>query len=113
MSIPAQVFDTGVQHERTALAWERTAIAIMVNGVLLARYAADDGHWVLAFIGLAETIFGSGVLVWAGFHYQQLHGPLRTGQSVVHPTSARVVGAATLTFIAASLVLAVLLTLTP
>ena len=105
---PSEVFDVGVQHERTALAWERTAIAMLVNGILLARYAAEETHWVFASIGLAETIAGGGILIWAGFHYDQLHGPLRAGESVVHPTSTRIVGGLALLFIGASLLLAVL-----
>ena len=36
---PERVFDLALQHERTALAWERTAIAAMVAGVVLARSA--------------------------------------------------------------------------
>ena len=40
---------------------------MIVNGVLLARYAAEDTHWVIAFIGLAETAAGGALLIWAGF----------------------------------------------
>ena len=107
-SKPGEVFDPGVQHERTALAWERTAIAIMVNGVLLARYAAQDTHWTIAFMGLAETVAGGGLLVWAGLHYEDLHGPLRSGQSVVHPTSTRIVGTLATFFMGVSMLLVIL-----
>ena len=31
---PSTVFDAGLQHERTALAWERTAISTMVRPML-------------------------------------------------------------------------------
>ena len=108
---PSEVFDVGVQHERTAMAWERTAISMLANGVLLARYAADSAHWTIASIGFAQTVAGSGILLWAGFHYDQLHGPLREGESVVHPTSARIVGALAVLSIGAALTLAILVTL--
>lgn len=55
--------DPGVQPERTALAWRRTAFAVLVNGALLLR-AAANAHaaslWMAALLvvtaGLA--IFG-------------------------------------------------------
>jgi uncharacterized membrane protein YidH (DUF202 family) len=108
---PARTFDTGLQHERTALAWERTAISIMVTGIVFARYAASDSHIVVAFVGLLLTAFGSGVLVWAGWHYEDLHGALRQGDDVVHPTAARLVGLATVAASGLGLALAVLITL--
>lgn len=95
---PDESFDSGLPHERTALAWERTAVAMMVAGVILARYAAQVSHPTWALVGLAQTAFGGAVLVWAGFHYDDLHGPLRRGTPVVHPTAARLVGLAAVGF---------------
>ena len=51
---PDTVFDRGLQHERTALAWERTAIAAMVAGVLLGRYASEALHPTFAVVGIAQ-----------------------------------------------------------
>lgn len=34
-----QILDAGAQAERTALAWQRTAIGLVVNGVLLVRWS--------------------------------------------------------------------------
>ncbi len=107
---PNAYFDPGVPHERTSQAWERTPIVLIVNGILLTRYAADTAHWSIAIIGLAEAAAGAGLLVWAGLHYNQLHGPLRAGTPVVHPTSLRIVGALTVTFTGTSLLLAALVT---
>lgn len=104
---PDQVFDEGLQHERTALAWERTAIATVVAGVLVARYAAQALHVAVALVGLAQVAVGAGLIVWAGRHYDDLHGPLRAGQSPVHPLAARLVGLTTIVFCAAALVIAV------
>lgn len=91
-SRPVESFDDGLQHERTALAWERTAISLMVAGILLARFTAIDHHVALSAIGLAVTVFGGAVLVWSSAHYEALHGQLRDGDPIVHPTAARTVG---------------------
>ena len=106
---PDSVFDQGLQHERSALAWERTAIASMVAGVLMARYAAESLHYSFAAIGIAQVVVGGLVLLWASRHYDDLHGPPRSGQSPVHPTAARVVGLSTIAFVGAGLVLSVVI----
>lgn len=108
---PDRVFDAGLQHERTALAWERTAIATMVAGALLGRWAAEDAAPLFGVLGIAQVAFGAALLAWSGSHYEQLHGPLRAGDSPVHPTAAWVVGVATTIGIGASLALAVWVTL--
>lgn len=106
---PDSVFDAGLQHERTALAWERTAIASMVAGVLMARYAAQSLHATFAFAGIAQVVVGAVVLVWTGRHYDDLHGPLRAGDSPVHPTAAQIVGLTTIVFSGIALVLAIVI----
>lgn len=106
---PTTVFDPGLQHERTALAWERTAIASMVAGVLMARYAAGELHPSMAAIGIAQVVFGAVLLVWSARHYDDLHGPLRAGASPIHPSAARVVGMGAIIFTGAGLVLAVII----
>lgn len=106
---PETVFDQGLQHERTALAWERTAIATMVAGVLLARYAAEALHFGFAFVGLAMVVHGAGLLLWSARHYDELHGPLRAGESPIHPLAARVVGIGAVLFTGAGLVLSVVI----
>lgn len=84
----------------------------MVSGVILARYTARDAHISLAFAGLLQTAVGGAVLVWASWHYDDLHGPLRDGAGIVHPTAAKLVGRATVAFSGVGLTLAVLITLT-
>lgn len=97
MMRPDTVFDPMLQHERTALAWERTAIATMVAGTLFARRAADL-HFALAIIGIAQVAAGAALLIWTGLRYEQLHAPLRRGENPAHPTAARLVGLATVAF---------------
>jgi len=106
---PTTVFDPGLQHERTALAWERTAIASMVAGVLMARYASLSLHFVFAFIGLAQVAAGAGLLLWSAQHYDELHGPLRSGDSPIHPKATQVVGVGAILFTGAGLMLAVII----
>jgi uncharacterized membrane protein YidH (DUF202 family) len=107
MPRPDRVFDRMLQHERTALAWERTAIAAIVAGALLARHAVDV-HVALAAVGIAQLASGAALLVWAGYHYDALHAPLRSGQSPVHPRSARLMGITTIVFTGAATVIAIL-----
>ena len=106
---PTAVFDVGLQHERTSLAWERTAIASMVAGVLLARYAAESLHFVFAFVGLAQVVVGAAILLWSGQHYENLHGRLRAGETPVHPTAARIIGVGSIVFTGFAAALAVLI----
>ena len=112
-SRPTSVFDRGLQHERTALAWERTAIASMVAGVLMARYAAASIHVLFGAVGVAQVVFGAVLLVWSARHYDDLHGPLRAGVSPVHPGAARVVGVGAIVFAGTGLVLAAVIATTP
>lgn len=86
----------GLQHERTTLAWERTAIATMVAGVLLARWAAESSMTWFAGFGIAQVMFGSGLLVWSS-----------TSDST-RPAATRVVGLATTAGIGGALVLAII-----
>ncbi len=103
--------DEGLQHERTALAWERTAIAMMVAGVVAARYLAQSLHVVFAIVGLAQVVVGAALLIWSGKHYDETRGPLGPDESPVHPTAARLVGLTTIAFTGAAAVLAISITL--
>ena len=109
---PTAVFDAGLQHERTSLAWERTAIATMVAGLVLSRFAATEGFWLLAAGGMSQVVFGAVLLVWSGAHYEELHGVLRSGTDVVHPSATRWVGIATIVATGAGLVAAVVVAVT-
>jgi uncharacterized membrane protein YidH (DUF202 family) len=39
---PTEVYDLASQLERTAMAWQRTALALGLNGALLLRYAVTE-----------------------------------------------------------------------
>lgn len=91
MTRPERIVDANVQHERTSLAWERTAVAVMVAGVFLARAGAKVVP-VLSIPGIALVLSGAVLLVWSGRHYDDLHGRVRDGTAAVYPEVARVVG---------------------
>lgn len=109
---PSAVFDSGLQHERTSLAWERTAISMMVAGLVLSRFAATEAFWLLAAGGMAQVTFGAVLLVWSGVHYEELHGTLRRGADVVHPSATRWIGLATIAGTGAGLIAAITATVT-
>ena len=82
-----RVFDTGLQAERTALAWRRTALAMAVSAVGAGRLAAPvlgPLALVVAGLGLLQAV----VLAGASWRrYRTVHGSL-----VVHGTLAMVRG---------------------
>lgn len=101
----------GLQHERTALAWERTAVSIVGVGLLLTRVASVQFGVVFAAIGLVQVALGAAMVVWAGWHYADLHDLTDTGESPTHPLAARIVGVSTCVFVAVALVVAIAITL--
>jgi len=100
------VFDGGLQHERTSLAWERTAISMMVAGIVLSRFAATEAFWLLAGAGMVQVVFAAALLVWSGTHYEELHGTLRDEGDILFPNGVRLVGMVTIAGSAAALIAA-------
>lgn len=105
---PSFAFDPGVQLERTALAWERTGIAVVAAGLLFVAHVPRHLMAALVPLGAGFVIYGIALLAWSARHYEDLHGRLPEGASVVHIGSVRVVGMTTAVFAASALVLAVL-----
>ncbi|MGH3486721.1 MAG: DUF202 domain-containing protein [Actinopolymorphaceae bacterium] len=55
---PDRVYDQAAQLERTALAWNRTLLALAVNGALLVRSSEASGLWaaIAGFVVLSLTV---------------------------------------------------------
>lgn len=82
----------GLQQERTALAWERTAFSVMGVGLVLARFSAFHDQFVLVAAALVLVALGAGLLVWAGIHYEDRLDLVHHGRDVLHPGAARYAG---------------------
>ncbi|MEI4274021.1 DUF202 domain-containing protein [Klenkia sp. LSe6-5] len=77
-ALSGPVFDVGLQAERTALAWRRTALAMAVGAVGAGRLAAPvlgTPALAAAAIGLAQAAL---VTVVARRRYRVVHGSLTT-----------------------------------
>jgi uncharacterized membrane protein YidH (DUF202 family) len=99
--------EDGLHDERTTLAWERTAVATMATGLLIARFAAQSLHWAFGLAGLVAVAIGSGILVWAGQRYDELQGHIARGESPAHPTATRLVGLLAVALTGAATILAI------
>lgn len=88
----------GLQYERTALAWERTAIAMIVAGVALARYTTTDSHPLLSVTGVAEILGGGLLLLWATRNSDLLHNPDFPASAVPQVGLTRLIGTTTTLF---------------
>lgn len=82
---PDRVFDRGLQHERTALAWDRTGLSLLVVAALLLRSGGPPYGNVVHAPGYLGLSVGA-VLLWAGGRrYRRREVALRQGASVVQP----------------------------
>ena len=93
---PDGILDRGLQHERTALSWDRTAMALMLVGALVIRATYELGP-VWGLPGYL-TVGVGGFLLWMGTRHRRRQdlelragaSPVRTGMVVL--TGAVAVG---------------------
>jgi uncharacterized membrane protein YidH (DUF202 family) len=98
----------GLAVERTALAWNRSGLAVVAIGAVLARAAAEAGHAVAGVICAAVlALAGGGVWAFGVFAYSNR----RRGQSLDasrQRTALRLISAVTVLCAALAFVLALL-----
>jgi putative membrane protein len=75
---PSQIFDPGMQPERTALAWRRTALSMAAGSLVAVRvFPASLGLWAAVPAAIA---FAISVVVFVAAHqrYRRNHSVLLT-----------------------------------
>lgn len=108
---PANRTDDGVPHERTGLAWQRTAIASMVAGVAFTRVLTAESHPALGLVGIVWVLASGSLLAWASSNDAMLRDPHRPAVAVPQVALTRVVGLLTTVLSLLSLVTPLALTL--
>lgn len=74
--MPERTYDHGAQNERTALAWTRTALALLIGVVLAARLAAGPLGPAAVVFGLVVAPVAVAVLLLARQRYRRSHEAL-------------------------------------
>jgi len=87
------VADSGLQAERTRLAWSRTALTAAANGALLVNAAARGGHGPAGYVPGVLTLLCAVAFHLCGIRrYRSIHRALRSGRPVAGPGVFRLAG---------------------
>ncbi|WP_432546256.1 DUF202 domain-containing protein [Kineococcus sp. SYSU DK004] len=105
-----RVFDPGLQPERTALAWRRTALGVLVGSLVLARLLAPVLGGAALAVALTGAAAGTWLLVASGRRSaHQVRVLLRDGDLRAGPGAGVPAVAAALTALVGALGLVLLL----
>lgn len=105
--LPHRVVDLRLQHERTTLSSDRTAVAMIVAGSVFLHAGKGPLHSPRHVPGVVAIAFRAMLLAHAYRRYERLRTSVATGTGSATPWLLRLVGVATLLFSLASLVLIV------
>lgn len=68
--------DPGVYNERTALAWQRTALALVAGAAIVSRLSLDS-LGVFAVLAVAVAVPVGGWVLWASRHRYHAHASVQ------------------------------------
>jgi uncharacterized membrane protein YidH (DUF202 family) len=91
-------WDAGLQPERTALAWNRTGLAIVVNALLALRAGWTSERPMLVVVAFVLLIAAGGAIVYGA--WRQRH--LSTGLGMTAPPALAIACAAIVTLVASA-----------
>ncbi len=69
--------DPGISNERTALAWQRTALSLVAGSAIIARLGVEDAGLVIVVLLAVAAALGLWVFVESSARYRHSHGARR------------------------------------
>lgn len=89
--LPGDLFHSGLQPERTHLAWTRTGLGFLAIAALLVRFGDHARPPALAY-GAAVVWAGGGLAtaIYGRLSYPRRNAHLRAGHSIAEPVALRV-----------------------
>ena len=102
----SELFDPGLQPERTALAWRRTGLALLAGSLVAARVLPETlGPWA-ALLGFSGVAAAGALSCAIQLRYRRHHRRLLTDGDLA-PVAEGVLIAATASFVAVAAVVSI------
>jgi len=65
-------YDPGLQRERTAMAWTRTGLAVLVNSLIVLRAGANERQALLLVLGSLLFVAAGAAVGWGAWRARRL-----------------------------------------